>query len=558
MDFDRQALLEVFFAEAQENLALFEHSLLDLERAPLDQEALGAAFRAVHTLKGNAVSLGFSALGRLAHAGEDVLDRLRAHTLAVEPETITLLLATADRMRESLADASAGAEAARPEHEAHVAQLASHLHGAGNAVTTHGAAPAPAAGARPGQSAASTLRVDLGKLDALLALTGELAVSRLRVENLLHAGGEAARPALDAHHDADRLHAALQELVFKLRMVPLRPTFLQHQRTVRDLAEAQGKQVRLLLEGEDVEVDTSVVELVREALTHLVRNAVDHGIETPAERAAAGKDPTGTVRLSARHDGGSVVIEAADDGAGLARATILARARERGLLRADEAPSDADVLELLFLPGFSTVEKVTGTSGRGVGMDVVRRNVERLHGNVRVESVERQGTTFTLRLPLTVAVLDALRVAVGDETYLLPMEDVSECLDLAAGPGTASAGGGVVELRGRPLPYLRLRDALGSSGAPPPREDVVVVRDERGAAGLAVDAVLGSGPAVIRPLGRFLQRVPGVAGSVILGSGEVALVLDVPALLRGARASRRVGAGVSEETGRVQPRRSSC
>jgi two-component system chemotaxis sensor kinase CheA len=554
MDIDRQTLLEVFFAESLENLVLLEQSLLDLERSPLDQEALGSAFRAAHTLKGNAVSLGFSALGRLAHAAEDVLDRLRARTLAVTAETINLLLASGDRMREALADARAGQDAPRPEHEAHVAQLADHL---ATATPLAAGRPAalPAAQARAEQAA--TLRVDVGRLDALLALTGELAVSRLRLENLLHAAGAPGRAALDAHRDTDRLHAALQELVFKLRMVPLGPAFRQHQRTVRDLAEAQGKRARLVLEGEDVEVDTSVVDLVREALTHLVRNAVDHGIEPPRARETAGKDPTGTVRLSARHDGGSVVIEAADDGAGLARAAILARARERGLVRADEAPSDADVLELLFLPGFSTVETVTGTSGRGVGMDVVRRNVERLRGSVRVDGGEGRGTTFTLRLPLTVAVLDALRVAVGEETYLVPMEDVTECLDLAAGPGPA-AREGVLELRGRPLPYLRLREALGTGGPPPPREDVVVVRGERGAAGLAVDAVLGSGPAVIRPLGRFLRRVPGVAGSVILGSGEAALVLDVPALLREARAGRRADGGLAEEAGGLPPRRSTC
>ena len=210
------------------------------------------------------------------------------------------------------------------------------------------------------------------------------------------------------------------------------------------------------------------------------------------------------------------------------------------MLREDEAISDAELLDLVFLPGFTTSEAVTGTSGRGVGMDVVRRNVERVRGTVLVESTEGRGTTVRLRVPLTVAALSALRVRVGAETYVLPMEDVVECLDLDAEQGLRGATGGVIELRGRPLPYLRLRQAIGASGTAPERENVVVVRQDRHEAGFAVDAVLGTGPAVIRPLGRFLRRVPGVAGSVILGSGEVALVLDVGALLKQALWGRRL------------------
>jgi two-component system chemotaxis sensor kinase CheA len=282
------------------------------------------------------------------------------------------------------------------------------------------------------------------------------------------------------------------------------------------------------------------VDLGRDALTHLIRTAVDHGIESPQLRAAAGKDPVGTVRIAARHEGGNVLIEVTDDGAGLDRSLIREHAVASGVLRADEAISDAELLDLVFRPGFTTSQAVTSTSGRGVGMDVVRRNVERVRGTVLVESTEGRGTTVRLRVPLTVAALSALRVRVGEETYVLPMEDVVECLDLDAEQGLRGATGGVIELRGRPLPYLRLRQAIGGAGMAPERENVVVVRQDRHEAGFAVDEVLGTGPAVIRPLGRFLHRVPGVAGSVILGSGQVALVLDVGALLKQALWGRRL------------------
>ncbi len=292
MEIDRQALVEVFLAEAEENLSAIEHSLLALETSPRDADALATVFRAVHTLKGNAASLGFTGLGRIAHAAEDLLDGLRRGGLAVSPEVVTLLLAARDRMREALEDAAAGRSEARPEHDAIIAEIARLARGA---VPTAAAANAPIRRPRrvpPGRrSGPTTLRVGLDKLDRLLTLTGEIAVSRLRLESLLEATGPAGREALEAHHDAERLHAALQELVFATRMVPLGSAFRQHQRTVRDLASEQGKQVRLVLEGEDVEVDTSIVDLVRDALTHMIRNAVDHGIESPEARAARRQGP---------------------------------------------------------------------------------------------------------------------------------------------------------------------------------------------------------------------------------------------------------------------------
>ncbi len=540
MEFDRQALIEMFLTESEENLSAMEQSLLDLESRPEDKEALAAAFRAIHTLKGNAASVGFEGLAHVAHAAEDLLDSLRRKAVGVAPGVVTLLLGAQDRIREALQDAAAGRSESRPEHEALVAELERHARGSAGTD-----APAPAAAeAGPVRTAlgAAMLRVGVDKLDQLLTLTGEIAVTRLRIENLLEGLGAPAREVLEAHRDADRLFTGLQQLVFETRLVPLGSAFHQHQRTVRDLATAGGKQARLVLEGEDVEVDTSIVDLVRDALGHMVRNAVDHGLESPQARREAGKDPTGTIRIAARHEGSHVLIEVADDGRGLDRERIREQAVRFGAVRDPAALSDAELLELVFLPGFTTAATVTGSSGRGVGMDVVRRNIERVRGSVRVETAEGKGTKVTLRAPLTIAALEGLSVKVGRETYVLPMEDVTECLDLEPGQGSRAAEGGVIELRGRPLPFLNLRQAIGADGAAPERENVVVVRQDHREAGFAVDAVLGSGPTVVRPLGRYLGRVPGVAGSVVLGSGEVALLLDVTALLKKALWTQRADA----------------
>jgi two-component system chemotaxis sensor kinase CheA len=341
---------------------------------------------------------------------------------------------------------------------------------------------------------------------------------------------------LAAHREADRLYLDLQDLIMQARMVPLGPTFKQHQRTVRDLAAAQGKQVRLVMEGEDVEVDTAMVEGIRDPLTHMVRNAVDHGLGTPEERLAQGKDPCGTLTLRAFHENGLVAIQIADDGRGLDRERILRRAVERRLVAEGAVLSDTEVFAFVFEPGFSTKDQVTEISGRGVGLDVVRRNVEALRGSISVESGPERGTAITLRLPLTLAIIEGFKVQVSGEVYILPLEAVAECLELPPGQGRGRSG--VLNLRGKPLPYLRLREHFALGGEPPARENVVVVQHAGTAVGLAVDALIGESQTVLKPLGRLFQGVRGLSGSAILGDGRVALILDVAALLR--EALRRV------------------
>ncbi len=531
MDLDRERLLATFAEEAEEILTDMEETLVGLEDHP-DDERLRSIFRGAHTLKGASAALGFDGLLDLSHVLEDVLEALLERRLPVADEQVSLLLEVVDRLRELLAVARAGQEEPRSGSEA----LLERLRAFGAMVREREAPPrvvvvrelepeeAPAGGRR-----GHTLRVDVEKLDRIATLTGELAIARGRLAQVLLTGTK--EQALEVHLEADRLHEELREEVMRVRMVPVGPLFRQHLRTVRDLTRAERKWARLVLEGEEVEVDTALVEGLREPLLHLVRNAVDHGLETPEERKAAGKEPCGTLLLRAFHEPGSLVVELRDDGRGLRYDRL--REKARGLGLEPERMTVEELEELVFLPGLSTAEAVTEVSGRGVGMDVVRRSVESLRGQVTLRSGEGQGTTVTLRVPLTLATIQGFAVGVGGETYVLPLEAVQECLELPA-ERCGQPGGGVLNLRGRVLPYLRLRDVLGVEAPGPGRESVVVLGHGGGRAGLVVDTLYGEGQHVLKPLGRLFRDVPGVSGSTILGSGQVGLVLDVPTLLRAA------------------------
>jgi two-component system chemotaxis sensor kinase CheA len=391
-------------------------------------------------------------------------------------------------------------------------------------------APPPAGSDEP---RARSLRVSLETLDRILDLTGEIAVGRERLRGALEGGTHEAAAAAEIHREADRLHADLQELVMKARMEPLGPTFRRLARMVRDLAGALGKSARLVIEGGEVEVDTKVVELVRDPLTHLVRNALSHGLETPGERAERGKDPCGRIVTRAFRETGGIVIEVEDDGGGLSRERILRRAREKGLAMEAHERDEAELQRLIFSPGFSTAAAVTEVSGRGVGLDVVRRNVEALRGSVGVRSREGKGTTFTIRLPLSLAIIPGFAVESAGETYIVPLEAVLECLELPK-DGLEGREGGVGSLRGDSLPYLRLRERFDLPAEHPAREYVVVVQHEGKRLGLVVDGLLGESQTVLKPLGRPLGGVEGIAGSAILGSGRVALVVDLPGFFRDA------------------------
>ena len=490
LDLEREAILKSFFDESREGLAAMEQAVLALEKAPHDAEPIQRVFRAAHTLKGNALSLGFPALAGLAHKLEDRLEIVRAGGAKLTPDLITFLLGSVDGLRDLLGHAERAGEE-------------------------------PAEDAR-------TLRVDVRKLDRMLALSGEIAVARGRVRQLL--------PSREGCEELDRLSRELQDEILKVRAVPVGPLLEQHERTVRDAAASEGKQARLIVEGGEVEVDTAVVELLRDPLTHLVRNAVAHGIETPLQRRSAGKPECGTVILRARHESGCVVLEVRDDGRGFDRGRIAEQARARGMA---VPSSDDELLELVFESGFSTAEKITDLSGRGVGLDVVRHNIEQLRGTIAIQSDAGSGATVALRLPLTLAIIDAFFVGAGGETYAIPLESMIECVDL---PKDSGGDAGVMSFRGEALPWLALAPHFGREGKREARRSLVVVQHGKGRAGIVVERLDGEDQTVLKPLTGLVDGARGVAGSALLGDGRIALILDVPELLASAvEASKTMG-----------------
>jgi two-component system chemotaxis sensor kinase CheA len=379
---------------------------------------------------------------------------------------------------------------------------------------------------------AGTVRVDIQKLDRMLNLAGEITVAHGRLREALDTRSRGGNDALEAQGQVERLSLDLQEQIMKVRMVPVGPIFRQYIRIVRDMAQATGKVIQLAIDGEDVEIDLSVVEHLKDPLIHMIRNALDHGIENPEARQAQGKDLCGLITLSASHNGPNIVIQVKDDGAGLSRERIVERARSLGTIAEPEKLADRELYQLIFEPGFTTAETITDISGRGVGMDVVRRNIEALRGSVAVESQPGRGTTINIRLPLTLAIIDGFGVGVGDETYVVPMHAVLECLQLPAEEQHQGNRFGVINLRGEPLPYVRLRDWFDIPGPRPNRENIVVVEVDLMKAGLAVDSLFGARQTVIKPLGEKFKDMRGIAGSAILGNGRVALIVDVQGLLR--------------------------
>lgn len=395
-------------------------------------------------------------------------------------------------------------------------------------------AAVPSAASAPGRAApdaaarsadARSIRVDADKLDRMIDLVGELIIAVSSTSANAQRTGDAQ--LLESASILAGLVEDVRESALQLRMVKIGGTFSRFQRVVHDVARELGKDIALVVAGEDTELDKSVVEKIGDPLTHLVRNAMDHGIEPAEVRVARGKPARGTVGLNAYHDSGSIVIQITDDGGGLNRDRILAKALERGLIEPGRQLSDRDVFAMIFEPGFSTAEKVTNLSGRGVGMDVVKRNITALRGTVEIDSAAGVGTTISVRLPLTLAIINGFQVGVGKSVFVVPLDVVEECVEFT--PDYASD---YIDLRGSVLPYVRLRELFALGGKTPSRESIVVIRQGAQRFGLVVDTLLGEWQTVIKPLSKVFAQVKGISGSSILGSGDVALILDVPSLIQ--------------------------
>lgn len=377
---------------------------------------------------------------------------------------------------------------------------------------------------------AQSLRVEAAKLDNLVNLVGELVIAQARLTQI---SSEAVHLELTAvAEEIERLVGELRDNTLNIRMLPIGTTFSRFRRLVRDLSSELHKEIELMAEGGETELDKTVIEQLGDPLVHLLRNSIDHGVESPEERQAAGKSRKGTIVLSAKQAGGSVIIRITDDGRGLNLERIREKAIERGIIAQDARLPAQEMAQLIFAPGFSTAEKVTNVSGRGVGMDVVKRSIEALRGKVEIENRPGHGAAVTIVLPLTMAIIDGLQVRSGDEFFIIPLAMVEECVEITEAQRESAGTSRTISLRGEIVPFLRLRETFVMKGQPPHVEQVVITRHENGRTGIAVDQVIGQQQTVIKNLGRFIGQVEGISGATINGDGSMALILDVPQLVQ--------------------------
>ena len=580
MAIDLNRFIATFFDEAQEHLESIEEKAMALGAGAADGETLNSIFRAAHSIKGGSGTFGFTQLTDATHEMETLFDGLRKGKGQADANTVRLLLDACDIFKAHIARLKAGDRGNDPAMDAVRAQLIGYrASGAGAPAPLPSAVPdapaeesfftdppepkegsayglfeekeaAPAsekfgffereasdAPAEPSRRKgdSSSIRVSVEKIDRIVNLVGELVIAQAMLQQSSQAVAERGDERL-AHSLAtlDRNTRDLQQAVMSIRMMPMEFVFSRFPRLVYDVSTKLGKKVHLGTQGRETELDKELIELLVDPLTHVVRNAIDHGIESPEERRAAGKPEMGTVGMRATHRGGSVIIEVSDDGRGLDRERIIAKARELGMA-ADESMSDQEAWSLVFEAGFSTAKEVTSLSGRGVGMDVVRRNITSLGGSVSISSVKGEGTVIAIQVPLTLAVLDGMIVSVGGEQYIIPLEFVAEAFK--PGPDdirTIVNQASLVAVRGEQLPIVRLEDVVklpASTVARPEPLCLVVEVDNRRAA-LLVDSLVGQQQLVVKSLDTNLHAVPGVAGATILGDGRVALILDVATMTR--------------------------
>jgi two-component system chemotaxis sensor kinase CheA len=551
-------LLADFVLESKEHLESIEGQLLALEQDASNLEAVHSIFRSFHTIKGLAGFLELPLIQQVAHEVETVLDLARNGQIIITPRTIDIILESKDYLARWIKHLDGGPGLDAPADLLDNSRLIERV----NALMTGGegepdTAPEEIAPEAPStltaevpvvleaapltqtktaaktaskSSANRSVKVDTEKLDYLVDMVGEMVIAQslVRHDPALTA---LANPRLGRNlAQLARITDDVQRTAMSMRMVPIGPLFQKMARLVRDLSRKFGKQVLFESEGEDVDLDRNIVEELADPLMHMVRNSIDHGIETPDQRAAAGKSRSATVRLRAFHRSGQIVIQVMDDGRGIHREKVLAKARKNGLVPPNGNITDQEILNLIFHPGFSTAEQISDVSGRGVGMDVVKKQIQKLRGSVDIESPPGQGTTFSLRLPLTLAIIDGLVVTVGAERFIIPLASVKEMLRPSAGTvSTVENRAEVVIIRDRMLPVLRLYSRFGiEPRSKDPYDSVFIVADVDGLSFcLMVDELIGKQEVVIKSLGPVFQHVSGIAGGAILGDGHIGLILDI-------------------------------
>jgi two-component system chemotaxis sensor kinase CheA len=564
-DAETLELFRDFLSESEDGLDKADEILLAAEQGGAGSEEVNALFRVFHSIKGISACLDASEVTGLAHVTETLLGQVREGRMELGGIVIDAVLQSSAAMRRLLAAVRRAVDGdepipAEPSVTAVVRSVEAVSSGKDLAANGQALAPAGEGGATalpaasielpergaeqtPGTRLRETVKVDLERIDSVVEMIGELIIVESLVVNAPEVTAISSLKVRNYLSQLTKISRDLQSVAMRMRMVPVRGVFQKMARMARDLSKKTGKSVQLLQFGETTEMDRSMVERIEDPLMHMIRNALDHAIETPEERRAAGKPVTGTLKLSASHEGGSVVIRLSDDGRGLRREAILKKARQQGLIPdAGTDQTDSEVFNLIFRPGFSTAAKVTEISGRGVGMDVVKRNVEEMRGRVVLDSVAGQGTSFEMVLPLTLAIIDGMIVSCGSERYIVPSLSIVQSFqptkEMLRNPCDS---GEQIALRGELLPLLRLREFLGVAGADPPieRAQVVVVEGAGKKFGLLVDDVLAQQQVVIKPLGETLSESEFLAGGAILSDGLVGLILNVDRLANLFGAKRR-------------------
>ncbi|HTC64216.1 MAG TPA: chemotaxis protein CheA [Candidatus Saccharimonadales bacterium] len=588
-------LINDFLVESNENLDRLDSELVKLETDPSSQELLSSIFRTIHTIKGSCGFLGFSKLEKVAHVGESLLSRLREGKLSLTPEFTTGLLAMVDAIRNMLGEIQKTgqdgnesypdlietlnklqdrdqpgpqkvnpgspspddipnqnqadfmqkilAKSAAPSPDSVQVNSLAPLHHESPSVSSSAgpeeasSAPHPPEETKSANVPGETIRVDVHLLDRLMNLVGELVLTRNQITQF--SARQTDPNLVSPAQQLNLLTSELQEEVMKTRMQPISTIFDKFPRVVRDVGMGCGKQVLIEMMGKDTELDKSLLEAIKDPLTHIVRNSVDHGIETPELRVARGKRAEGHLKLRACHEGGQVVIEIADDGAGIDTSRVKNKALERGLITPQQAAnmSERELLNLIFLPGFSTAEKVTNLSGRGVGMDVVKTNIDRVNGSVDIHSAMGAGTTIKIKIPLTLAIVPALVVVCAGERFAIPQVSLCELVRIEADAANSKIefvhGVPVYRLRGRLLPLVYLDQALHLERTPESAAllgsaaTIVVLQADDRQLGLVVDEIIDTEEIVVKPLGKKLKGVKIFAGATIMGDGRVALIIDV-------------------------------
>jgi two-component system, chemotaxis family, sensor kinase CheA len=587
IDCEDQELLEGFLAETTELLEKLDDDLVTLEKSPDDSELMNRIFRSIHTVKGASSFLGFDFLVKVTHKTEDVLNRLRKAELTLSSEIMDVILEAVDLVKLLVSDIKAG-DIVERELETTIEKLIPYLSENATEATVlapvfapgkveespaphpadsqQPAAPAPQAAvtapkppkpqvkeaAKPaprGEELAdnSTVRVDVKRLDDLMNQVGELVLERNRMIQL-HSDYQSGLDPTGFGDDFGKLSkrlnfvtSELQMQVLKMRMLPVEKVFKKFPRIVRNLARDLGKEVDLQIIGEETELDRSVVDEIGDPLIHLIRNALDHGLETPEERLEAGKSRTGTVVLAAAHEGNQIVISIKDNGRGIDTERVSRKALEKGLITEEQLAvmGSREILDLLFLPGFSTKEQATDLSGRGVGMDVVRTNIRKLNGIIEIKNEIGKGSEFILKLPLTLAIIQSLLVEVEREVYSIPLASVIETMRVNKDEFHMVGGQEVLKLRDSVLPLLRLQRLFSCAESTADRNTcyVVIVGVAEKRIGLVVTRLLGQQEVAIKSLGKFLANLPGIGGSTIMGDGRVALIVDPMGLIGGGEAA---------------------